>query len=156
MLDVACTPAALGIAALVLAVVSLTIVDPASEIGAIHYYLGGVFKGGGIPLVEYRWAAGLRLALALVAAGLAIGGIRLLLGPRPRLTVGVDDLDADPETLDAMEAQVIAEAASAPPTWMMSILGSGLLVSVISIAMNGAALIYALASHAPPSTNSSF
>jgi hypothetical protein len=148
LLGVAAAPPALGIASLVISLATLMVVDSASEIGDVHYYL---HETSGAPLAEFRWGSGIRMGLALVALGLAIAGIRMLLGPRPKLTVGVEDLDADPAALDEMEAAVLANA-TAPPAWMAAVVGSGLLVSVVALAMNAAAFGYAMASHSPPPT----
>jgi hypothetical protein len=139
---------ALGVAALAISLASLMVVNGASEIGDVHT----VTTGGQSPLLEFRWAAGLRMGLSAVALALAIAGIVMLLGRRPRLTVESADIEADDEALDVMEAAALASSPM-PAAWMSTLLGSSLLVSVIALALNAASFGYAMAAHLPAPTS---
>jgi hypothetical protein len=138
-------PTALGVAALALSVTSLIIIQAANELGDAYV----VAHGSQNSLVVYRWATGGQMVVAVLAVLLAVIGVRLLIGGRPKLTVEPADFDADAKTLDGMEAAVLARVAS-QPAWMSTLLGSSLIVSIVALGINAAAFGYAMAAHTPP------
>lgn len=145
-------PTALGVAALVLATATLILVEPANEI-ADTTLIGG---GSGGELSELRWASGIKLGIAVIALVLAITAVVRLLGRRPRVRLSVNEPEADdPASLDQIEAAVVA-AQPQPSTGESTIVGAALVVSVVSFALNAAALSYTLATHVPSSQSTPF
>jgi hypothetical protein len=140
-------PTALGLTSLVIAMASLMVVDPASEIGDVDLFTRISTADGN--LVALRWASGLRALAALVALVIAVLAARALIGRRARVRVGASAPEADnPASLDALEASAIA-AIPAPAPWQATVIGSAMLVSLLSFAFNVAAFGYAMASHVP-------
>jgi hypothetical protein len=132
-------PAALGVTALV--------VDPASEIGDVDLFTRISNADGN--LVALRWASGLRSLAALIAFVLAVVAARVLIGRRAWVRVGASAPEADnPASLDALEAAAVA-AVPPPVPWQATIVGSAMLVSLLSFAFNAAAFAYAMAGHVP-------
>jgi preprotein translocase subunit SecG len=148
MFGVVGLPPALGAAALALALASLILVQSGNEIG----YSYVIAHGHQTTLSVYRWSAGIQMGLAAFAVLLAIIGIRLLIGRRPKLTVQPADFDADATALDAMEAATLAQR-SVPPAWMATLLGSSLVVSIVALGINAAVFGYTMAAHTPPPYN---
>ncbi len=140
-------PAALGIASLVVAMASLMVIDPASEIGDIDLFTQRANLDGN--LLELRWSSGLRALAALVALVVAVVAARMLVGRRARVRIGVAAPEADdPASLDALEAAAVA-ALPVPARADATIVGAAMLVSLLSLAFNVAAFGYAMASHLP-------
>jgi hypothetical protein len=140
-------PAALGVTALVVAMASLMVVDPASEIGDVDLFTRISNADGN--LVALRWASGLRSLAALIAFVLAVVAARVLIGRRAWVRVGASAPEADnPASLDALEAAAVA-AVPPPVPWQATIVGSAMLVSLLSFAFNAAAFAYAMAGHVP-------
>ncbi|HVW80924.1 MAG TPA: hypothetical protein VHB69_08315, partial [Mycobacteriales bacterium] len=136
---------------LVVAMASLMVIDPASEIGDVRLFTGAGNPDGS--LLELRWSSGLRGLAALVAFGIAIVAARLLVGRRARVRVGVSAPEADdPASLDAIEAAAVA-ALPVPAAAPSTIVGAALLVSLISFVFNACAFGYAMASNVPHSSN---
>jgi hypothetical protein len=140
-------PAALGLTSLVVAMASLMVVDPASEIGDVDLFTR--LTNGSGNLVELRWSSGLRSLSALIALVLAVMAARLLVGRRARVRIGAAAPEADdPASLDALEAAAVA-ALPVPSPGQATIVGAAMLVSLLSVAFNLAAFGYAMASHIP-------
>jgi hypothetical protein len=111
---------ALGLAALVIALASLTIVQAGQEFGE-----GVLFSSSGrspSALTELRVSAAVRLGVAAVALILAVAS-----GLRLRTT----DLDDEPPD----------------PLWVRVVTGAALVVAVLSIVVTGAELIYVFRLH---------
>jgi hypothetical protein len=148
MFDLAALPPALGVAALALSVTSLIVIQSGNELGDAYVIAHGTQNS----LLVYQWATGVQMAVAAFATVLAVIGIRLLLGRRPKLTVQPADFEADDKTVDELEAAALARVDQ-PPAWMSTLLGSSLVVSLVALGINAAVFGYAMAAHppAPPS-----
>ena len=148
---VVAAPVALGIASLVVAMASLMITEPTSEIGDV-----ALFTRIGNPdgnLLELRWASGLRALVALIALIIAVVAARLLVGQRATVRIAESAPEADDSaSLDAIEAAAIA-ALPVPPQASVAIVGSAVLVSLVSVVLNLAAWWYAMAAHIPQQGN---
>ncbi|HVV75532.1 MAG TPA: hypothetical protein VHC43_05800, partial [Mycobacteriales bacterium] len=142
-LHVAAVPPALGVAALTLGVAALVPVEPAGEIGSIRAITHVTNQN----LTLYRWSSGIRTGVALMALAFAVIGILMLMGRRPTLTVEVADFESD-DRIDQLEAAAIA-SRPAPRTWQSTLLGAGLIVSLIALALDVASFTYAMTAHLP-------
>ena len=115
-------PAALGLASLVLSVVSLLSLAPATEIGQ----LDTASDSFGLALPSSHTlgiTAGIRLAVALFSFVLAARGMRHLI---------------------AAPAQ---PARTEPSDWVAMVVGAGLIVALVAVVLNFAALFHALVNH---------
>jgi hypothetical protein len=146
LLDFVTMPAALALTALVVALATLTVTEPATELADVHS-----IASRGSSLEPYRWAGGARMIVALLAVLIALEGARRLAGSRPKVRVQVGDLQDD-RTIDELEAAAIAEVPVSP-AWAVTMVGASLVVAVISLAINAAIFGYAMASHTPPPTS---
>jgi hypothetical protein len=145
ILALVAVPAALALTSLIVAMASLMVVDPASEIGDIDLFTRVNPNDGN--LVALRWASGLRALAALVAFVIAVIAARVLIGRRAQVRVGASTPEADnPASLDVLEAAAIA-AVPSPAPWQATIVGAAMLVSLMSFAFNAAAFWYAMAAH---------
>lgn len=116
----------LAVASLVIAFVSLTVVQAAEEIGELVLFTSNSDNPSN--LTQLSVSAAVRLVIALVAVGLAVAsGLRLLTADR-------DDEPSD-------------------PLWVRAVAGAGLVVALLAALVAGGELIYALQAHVPPNSN---
>ena len=113
-----------------LSLASLTIIQAADEIGEAA--LLGSHSRNPSNLLQLRVTAGVRLAITLIAIGLAIAGATRLLA-----------LDRDADTADGSGPE------STEPRWIHAVVGAACLTALIAALVNLVSLIYALQATTP-------
>jgi hypothetical protein len=131
------TAPAVAAVALITATATLLNMSVANDIGDARLYNTSTFAG----LVAIRWAAGTRLALAVIALLLVVfAGVRYARDlPATRYTFSADGEEATDST-EGVDA----------PTWVTVLVGAAALVSVLAVVLNAVALLIALHTHQSP------